>query len=75
MRLTTSLLNKVGDLTKKFSNLPDTYIKRSMEQVNITEANYWTLASSIDFINRICSLGVLENASRKTAVPEQDSRA
>lgn len=24
---------KVGDLTKKFSNLPESYIKRSMDQV------------------------------------------
>lgn len=38
MRLTTALFSKVGDLTKKFSNLPDAYIKRSMEQVNINEA-------------------------------------
>lgn len=33
MRLTQFLSNKVGDLTKQFSNFPDAYIKRSMEQV------------------------------------------
>lgn len=35
MRLTQFLYAKVGDLTKQFSNLPESYIKRSMEQV------YW----------------------------------
>lgn len=35
MRLTQILLSRVGDLTKKYSNLPDSYIKRAMEQV------YW----------------------------------
>lgn len=34
MRLTTAVFSKVGDLTKQFANLPETYIKRSMEQVN-----------------------------------------
>lgn len=34
MRLSQILL-RVGDLTKKYSNLPDSYIKRAMEQV------YW----------------------------------
>lgn len=34
MRITSALWGKVGDLTKKFSNFPDSYIKRSMEQVN-----------------------------------------
>ncbi|XP_058448419.1 large ribosomal subunit protein uL24m [Malaya genurostris] len=34
MRLTSALW-KIGDVSKKFSNLPDSYIKRSMEQV------YW----------------------------------
>ncbi|KAL1396341.1 hypothetical protein pipiens_010579 [Culex pipiens pipiens] len=34
MRL-TGILQKIGDASKKFSNLPDAYIKRSMEQV------YW----------------------------------
>lgn len=33
MRLPGALLSKVGELTKKFSNLPESYIKRSMEQV------------------------------------------
>lgn len=32
MRITEVLL-KVGDISKKFANLPDAYIKRSMEQV------------------------------------------
>lgn len=34
MRLPGTLLSKVGDLTKKFSNFPESYIKRSMEQVH-----------------------------------------
>ncbi|KAJ9587133.1 hypothetical protein L9F63_028295 [Diploptera punctata] len=33
MRLSARLLCKVGDLTKQYSNLPESYIKRSMEQV------------------------------------------
>lgn len=33
MRLTTAFFSKVGDITKQFSNLPESYIKRSMEQV------------------------------------------
>ncbi|XP_049832985.1 probable 39S ribosomal protein L24, mitochondrial [Schistocerca gregaria] len=35
MRFTSLLLSKVGDLTKQYSNLPETYIKRAMEKV------YW----------------------------------
>lgn len=36
MRLTNCLkdFKKVGELTKKYANLPDSYIKRSMEKVN-----------------------------------------
>ncbi|XP_046403184.1 probable 39S ribosomal protein L24, mitochondrial [Ischnura elegans] len=33
MRITRALMCKVGDLTKQYSNLPDSYVKRSMEQV------------------------------------------
>ncbi|KAF4524279.1 hypothetical protein B566_EDAN012042 [Ephemera danica] len=33
MRLITFLCSKVGELTKQYSNLPEKYIKRSMEQV------------------------------------------
>lgn len=33
MKFTQILFTKVGDLTKKFSNLPESYIKKSMEQV------------------------------------------
>lgn len=35
MRLTDCLrdFKKVGELTKKYANLPDSYIKRSMEKV------------------------------------------
>jgi len=39
MRVTGSLgciLKRVGSLTKKYSNLPDSYIKRSVEQVDYT---------------------------------------
>jgi large subunit ribosomal protein L24 len=38
MRLTAFLQNakKLGDVSKKYSNFPDSYVKRSMEQV------YWT---------------------------------
>lgn len=28
------VLDKIGDLTKRYSNLPDSYIKRSTEQVS-----------------------------------------
>jgi len=35
MRIINQIFSKVGDLTKQFSNLPESYIKRSMEQV------YW----------------------------------
>uniref|UniRef100_A0A0K8TRN0 Large ribosomal subunit protein uL24m n=1 Tax=Tabanus bromius TaxID=304241 RepID=A0A0K8TRN0_TABBR len=35
MRLTRTLLSKVHDLTAKYANFPDSYVKRSMEQV------YW----------------------------------
>lgn len=34
MRITNQLLKKVGDLSKQYSNFPDSYIKRSMEQVS-----------------------------------------
>ncbi|XP_044735868.1 probable 39S ribosomal protein L24, mitochondrial [Chrysoperla carnea] len=34
MRLTQAFFTKVGDLTKQFSNLPESYIKRSMDQVH-----------------------------------------
>ncbi|XP_072756308.1 large ribosomal subunit protein uL24m [Anoplolepis gracilipes] len=35
MRLTSTLLRRVGEWSKKYSNLPDSYIKRAMAQV------YW----------------------------------
>lgn len=34
MRITSQILSKVGDLTKHFSNFPESYVKRSMEQVS-----------------------------------------
>ncbi|KAJ6650102.1 putative 39S ribosomal protein L24, mitochondrial [Pseudolycoriella hygida] len=34
MRITSQFFRKVGDITKKFSNFPDSYIKRSMEEVH-----------------------------------------
>jgi hypothetical protein len=33
MRLTNVVMCKVGELTKQYSNLPESYIKRAMEQV------------------------------------------
>lgn len=33
MRIFSYLAKKVGDLTTKYSNLPESYIKRSYEQV------------------------------------------
>lgn len=47
MRLSTVLLSKVGDLTKKYSNLPESYIKRAMEQV------YWRTPRRIQYLNRV----------------------
>lgn len=34
MRITNQVLKKVGELSKQYSNFPDAYIKRSMEQVS-----------------------------------------
>lgn len=36
MRLTSCLrdFKKVGEMTKKYANLPDSYIKRSMDKVS-----------------------------------------
>jgi len=33
MRLTSSLLKRVGEWSKKYANLPDSYIERAMAQV------------------------------------------
>jgi len=35
MRLTSTLLRHVGEWSKKYSNLPDSYIQRAMAQVYI----------------------------------------
>jgi len=42
MRLTSSLLRRVGEWSKKYSNLPDSYIKRAMEQVCIIIKLFWS---------------------------------
>lgn len=34
MRLTQLLCSKVNDLSSRFANFPESYVKRSMEQVN-----------------------------------------
>ncbi|PSN38819.1 putative 39S ribosomal protein L24 [Blattella germanica] len=46
MRLTSSILSKVGELTKQYSNLPEAYIKRAMEQV------YWKTPKAPQYLNR-----------------------
>lgn len=33
MRLTSTLMRRVGEWSKKYSNLPDSYIERAMAQV------------------------------------------
>lgn len=43
MRLTQILLSRVGEWSKKYSNLPDRYIKRAMEQV------YWRNPKGIQY--------------------------
>lgn len=47
MKLTQILLQKVGKWSKQFSNLPDRYIKRAMEQV------YWRNPKGKVY-NKIC---------------------
>ncbi|GLG99386.1 Probable 39S ribosomal protein L24, mitochondrial [Gryllus bimaculatus] len=46
MRLTLLLFENVGELTKKYANLPERYIKRSMEQV------YWKTPNAIQYLPR-----------------------
>lgn len=40
MRL-TGVLQKIGDVSKKFANFPDAYVKRSMEQVSMGGLIVW----------------------------------
>lgn len=61
MRLTTALFSKVGDLTKKFSNLPESYIKRSMEQVNFTQHSLHINKSLLCLCKSFNFTGTLEN--------------
>uniref|UniRef100_U5EWJ8 Large ribosomal subunit protein uL24m n=1 Tax=Corethrella appendiculata TaxID=1370023 RepID=U5EWJ8_9DIPT len=42
----TNILRKIGDVSKKYSNLPDSYIKRSMEQVE------WKTPRAIQYLPR-----------------------
>ncbi|XP_011707203.1 PREDICTED: probable 39S ribosomal protein L24, mitochondrial [Wasmannia auropunctata] len=46
MRLTSSLLKRVGEWSTKYSNLPDRYIKRAMEQV------YWKTPRKPNYLPR-----------------------
>lgn len=39
MRLTSTLLRRVGEWSKKYSNLPDSYIERAMAQVHTIISN------------------------------------
>lgn len=67
MRLHATLLNKVGELTKKFSNLPESYIKRSMEQVSTLAAISSMNLSIDDYLTMLLfsvTVGVLEDAAR-----------
>ncbi|KAG4073056.1 hypothetical protein HA402_009475 [Bradysia odoriphaga] len=41
-----NVLHKIGDLTKRYSNLPDSYIKRATEQV------YWRTPRDHRYLNR-----------------------
>lgn len=43
MRITNILFSKVGKWSKQFSNLPDRYIKRAMEQV------YWRNPKGVQY--------------------------
>jgi len=60
MRLTDYLrdFKKVGELTKKYANFPDSYIKRSMEQVSSQEKKYESV------LMKIFRIGCMENATK-----------
>ncbi|KAI4497310.1 hypothetical protein M0802_007557 [Mischocyttarus mexicanus] len=46
MRLTDHLFKRVAEWTKKYSNLPDSYIDRTMRQV------YWRTPRKVQYLNR-----------------------
>ncbi|KYQ60436.1 putative 39S ribosomal protein L24, mitochondrial [Trachymyrmex zeteki] len=46
MRLTSSLLRRVGEWSKKYANLPDSYIERAMAQV------YWKTPKKPNYLPR-----------------------
>ncbi|EGI67503.1 PREDICTED: probable 39S ribosomal protein L24, mitochondrial [Acromyrmex echinatior] len=46
MRLTSSLLKRIGEWSKKFANLPDRYIERAMAQV------YWKTPNKPNYLPR-----------------------
>ncbi|XP_012062381.1 PREDICTED: probable 39S ribosomal protein L24, mitochondrial [Atta cephalotes] len=46
MRLTSSLLKRVGEWSKKYANLPDSYIERAMAQV------YWKTPNKPNYLPR-----------------------
>lgn len=60
----TGVLQKIGDVSKKFSNLPDAYIKRSMEQVR---QNVYTVRVLLSYQQILT--GLLENTPRETTIP------
>lgn len=68
MKLTQIFCSKVGDLTKKYSNLPETYIKRAMEQVKRASIISFTF-KSIFF--RLYT-GALENSQGKAKLPAEN---
>lgn len=62
MRITSQFFSKVGDLTKQFSNFPESYVKRSMEQVSRNV--FIALPGDNQSMNFHHRLGILAYASR-----------
>jgi len=68
MRLTDYLrdFKKVGELTKKYANLPDSYIKRSMERVSAKEKEYEIK------LMKTFHVDCMENATKQSSLLAKD---
>jgi len=56
----------VGELTKKYANFPDSYIKRSMEKVNAKEKKY-----EIPLMKKFL-VGCMENTTKQSSLLAKD---
>lgn len=72
MRLTNCLRDykKVGELTKKYANLPEKYIERSMEKVS---GNSFRKKKPAVFATNTLYVGSVENTAKQSSLFAENS--